>query len=425
VEGRAARVLLGILALAAAACGRSAAPPRTVPEPARLGEDGARTWLRAVAAVSAGKGERADRLLVPLLVLRPPHVPSHLLHQDLVRLRGGGDLLGEYRALAAELPGSADAALLLARVQGATAKARLEGYRAAAARDPAAPWPRIALAVARSEEAADLLDRAQAKERDGFVEEGRARREEARAQADRARSEGERAVALAPDLAAAHGARGFALGVAAEIAGAAGGETVKERKALLAEALACYDRAVERDPGDPGSLLGRARLLAMTDQRERALVDIEAAFAAAPGEPRVLLARAAALSASPGREEEAVEAWHRVVAVRPADGDARTDLGTALVRARRWREALEAYRAADTLYAREGGERWKARRGIVTALVQGGIEGGAPVDTREALLHLRAYTAEGGPDRDWAGKMALLLADDAGGSPVPPPAENP
>jgi tetratricopeptide (TPR) repeat protein len=214
--------------------------------------------------------------------------------------------------------------------------------------------------------------------------------------------------------------------VAAEIAGSAGGDTVKERKALLAEALACYDRALERDPGDPGCLLGRARLRALTEQRDLALADIDAAFAAAPSDPRVLVARAAALSASAGREEDAVAAWRRVVEVRPADGDARTDLGTALVRARRWREALEAYRSADALYARGGGERWKARRGIVTALVQGGIEGGRPVDSQEALLQLRAYAAEGGPDRDWAGRMALLLADDASGPvPSPAPAEEP
>lgn len=415
------RLLLLLLpALAAAACGRSSAPPRTVPDPTSLDDVLQRAYLKAQAAASSGDAVAAERALATLLRRRPLHVPSHLLHQDLARgagsVEGGGgnSLVEQYEALAKELPASADADMLLVRAKGSSLEERITGYQAAAVKDPAAPWPRVALATVRTELSRDLLRRASAKERDGFAEDGKRLRADAKSSAEKAWTEAERAVALAPGLAAAHAALGYALGVAVDVAA----EKDREKNEARIKALEAFGRALAIDPGDPRVLLGRATMLRDSGRKEEAGKDLDAAAAAAPGDPAILAARARNL-ADLGRPKESAEAWRAAAAAAPRDPDLRLDFGSALASFGRWQESLAEYRKADALYASAGGERWKALRGIVTALAQIGLDEQDPRRLAEALEELRAYRAGGGPTNEWAGRMAELLGEE------PPSPEKP
>jgi len=403
-----------LAALASAACGRSAAPPRSVPDGGVLDEALRQRYLRALEEVASGDPVGAAKALGPLLRARPLHVPSHLLHQDLARgEKGLGHLDGEYVSLARELPRSADADVLLVRARAASPEERIAGYQGAAVKDPAAPWPRIALAIARTELARELLRRASAKERDGFAEEAKRLRAEARASADRARTEAERAVALAPALSPAHGALGHALAAAVELAPPEGD---KERREVRGRALDVLGKALSLDPGDPALLLDRALVLRDAGDMEGAARDLETAAAAAPRDPRILAARARNLS-DLRRLQEATDAWREAVDAAPGDPDLRVDLGTALAASDRWPQALAEFRLADRLYATAKGERWKARRGLVTALVQMGFDEQDPARLAEAREHLRAYREEGGPDAGWAAKEAEFLGEGPAGPP--------
>ncbi len=410
-----ARGLPAVLAavLAASACGRSAAPPRTVPEPSVLDEGQRRAWLKAAARAAAGDPEGAAKSLAPLLRVRPLHVSSHLLHQDMALAAGGREALAaEYLALSRELPGDASADVLVTRVVRPRGEGRLAGYQAAAVKDPAAPWPRIALATERTGLARDLVRAAAAKERDGFADQGTRLRGEARTSLERARTEGERAVAVAPDLAAAHAVLGHVL---AETAALLPLED-REKRDLLARALERMGRALSLDPGDPRILAGRGFLLQDAGRGAEAQADFDAAAAAAPGDPAILAARARNLEGI-SMFVPAAEAWKEACAAAPKDPDLLVDYGSALARIGRWKDALAAYRRADAVYAAGGGERWKARRGLVTALAQIGLDAQDAARLGEALAFLRAYREEGGPDAAWAGKMAEVLGEES-----PPPA---
>jgi tetratricopeptide (TPR) repeat protein len=406
------------LALAAAGAGcASALPARTVPEGARLDEGLRRSYLRALRDRSEGDGAGALRSLGPLLALRPLHLPSHILRQDLDREAGRGEAVAaEYAETARSRPGDAGAAVLAARASALPAAARVERYQAASAMDAASPWPRAALATVRAEVARELLRASEEKLRSGFPEEGGRLREEARVAAERAVTEGERAAALAPDLAPAHAALGHARAVAASVAA----DRDRDRRRLRSGALEALARALELDPGDPRVLLSRAVLLREMGRAAEAQPDLELAARASPRDPEVQAARARNLE-DLDRREEAVEAWRAAAAAAPADPEARMDLGSALARSDRWADALEEYRRADAIYGTGGGPRWKARRGLATALTQIGIERGDPALLEEARAQLRAYDAEGGLDRDWAQMLAGVLGAVRKPPPAPPP----
>jgi tetratricopeptide (TPR) repeat protein len=388
-----------------AGCAGPATLPRSVPDAGRLPADLRAGYLRALAEAASGDAAGAEKALTPLLRLRPPHVPSHLLHQDLARAAGKGEgLPADYAALAAEPGAGADADVLRTRVSAVSSERRVAAYQAAAVKDPSAPWPRIALATARAELARDLVRRAEARAREGFAADAERIRGEARVSAERAWTEGERAVALAPDLAPAQGALGHALAVAADLA--AGDD--RERRGLRARALAALVRSLALDPGDPRVLLDRASVLRDTGHADTAQADLDAAAAAAPRDPETLVARARNLEDL--HRPEAVQAWRAAAEAAPGDPDILLDRGTALARAGRWEEALASYRAADAAYAVRRGPRWKARRGLVTALAQTGLDAGDRERLAEAVRMLRAYRAEGGLDEAWAAKMEELLA---------------
>jgi tetratricopeptide (TPR) repeat protein len=416
------RALAATLILLSLAGCRSALPPRTVPEGARLDEDQRRAYLRALKERASGDREGAERALAPLLALRPLHVPSHLLRQDIGRSAGRGAALAEeYEAIAAAAPGDASAAVLRARATDHPAEWRIEQYQGAAARDASAPWPRIALAAARADHALELHRLAAERTRAGYPDEGARLRDQARASAERAVTEGQRAAALAPDLAPAHAVLAHARGVAADIAA----ENDGQRRRLRGAAVEAWDRALALDPGDPRCLLGRALLLRSVesrDSREQAQTDLDAAARLAPRDLAVLCARARNLD-DLARRSEAVEAWRAAAEAAPADPEVRTDLGNALGSADRWGDALSEFRRADDGFRASGGPRWKSRRGLATALAQLGLERGEAPLLDEARAQLRAYRDEGGLDRDWEEQMATLLgAEDRPAEPAPAPA---
>ncbi len=402
-------VLLAVaLALALAGCGRSAAPPRAVPDPAGLERGLPDAYLRAQATAAAGDPAAADRILRPLLRVRPLHVPSHLLHQDLARAaEAGGALAAEYADLARDLPSSADADLLLVRVRGGTLEDRVPGYQAAAVKDSGSPWPRIALATARTDLSRELLRRAAAKEREGFAEEGKKLRADARTSAGRARTEAERGVALAPGLAPAHAALGYALAAVVDVAA----DRDREKNEARVKALESFGKALSIDPGDPRVLLARALLLLDEGRREEACPDLDAAAEALPGDQGILVARARNLQ-DLGRPKEAMAGWKAAAAAAPRDPDLRLDYSYAFALNGMWKEALAEARTAERLYAAAGGERWKALAGIVTDLVQIGIEGADSRPLDEARERFRDYRAAGGPSNEWAGKMAKILESE-------------
>ena len=418
--------LLAAVLCALPACAGPGAPSRTVPDGGRLAEDLRGDYLRALEEAAAGDGRAADRALEPLLPLRPVHVPSHLLHQDLARAAGEGGTLREgYAALAAEPGSGANAEVLRVRAAGGSAEERIAGYQAAAAQEPAAPWPHIALAAARAELARELVRRAEVRARDGFAAEAEQLRADARASAERACTEGERAAAVAPDLAPAHAALGHARAVAATVAAGSQGE----RKDLRAKALDSLGRALALDPGDARVLLDRAAVHRDTERWEEAQADLDAAARYAPRDPGILSARARNLE-SRGGKAEAADAWRAAAAAAPRDPDILLDCGSALARAGRWDEALAVYRRADAAYAAAAGPRWRARRGLVTALTQRGLDEGDRALLDEALAQLGSYRAEGGLDEAWAAMMEELLAGDkeakgakeaAPTDPPPPP----
>jgi tetratricopeptide (TPR) repeat protein len=253
-----------------------------------------------------------------------------------------------------------------------------------------------------------MVRRASAREREGFADEGKKLRADARISLERARTEGERAVAVAPGLAAAHAALGHVLAVSANLLPLED----REKRDLRARAIERMGRALALDPGDPRILEGRAFLLQDAGRGVDAQADFDAAAAAAPADPAVLAARARNLEGL-SLHQRAADAWKEAAAAAPRDPGILVDLGSAMARLGRWKDALAQYRRADALYAEAGGERWKARRGLVTALAQLGLDSKDPRSLAEALEILTAYRAEGGPDAAWAGKMAEVLGEEA------------
>lgn len=425
MKPRAAVLLVPLLA---AACGGLRPPPRTVPEADRLSAAERRAFLAALEDHSGGRVEAALRHLEPLLALRPLHFPSHLLRQDALR---GSDpaegLEGEYEEIAAR-PGevepvrtAAEAEVLRVRVSPLGTAERVAAYQAAAVRDPSSPWARVALALARASLAREIEAESREKALAGFALESRRIHGEAVAAAERARTEAERAVALAPGLAATHACLAHALAAAADIGFA------DEKAALEARgrAMEACGRALEIDPGDPRVLLERALLLRDARRRDEALADLRLAALAAPRDRGVAAERAHALEEA-GFTGEALDAWTALLEDAPDWADAWMDAGSACLRVGQLERALERYARADALYAKEGGQRWRARMGIATTLAQMGIDGGRQDRIAEALAQVKAYRDEGGPDRAWVERMTwILTGEEAPPAGSPPPTAPP
>ena len=407
-----AHALLLLVPLLSAACGGLRPPARTVPEPDRLSDGQRDAYLSALEDAAAGLPAKALAHLEPLAALRPLHVPSHLLRQDLLRGEGREEEAAlEYGALAAEPGATADAEVLRVRTSALPGPQRVAAYQAAAARDAASPWPRIALAVARRKQARDLEQGSRERALQGFAVESRALHEEAVAAAGRARTEAERAVALAPDLAASHACLAGALAEAADLARG----TPEAARDLRGEAVDACGKALAIDPGDPRVLLERALLHRDSQKLDEALRDFEAAALAAPRDREILAERAAALE-SRGRTGEALAAWRELLEMEPRWTEAWMDGAGASLGAGRLDEALERYRRADVLYAEGGGERWRALRGGATTLAQMGLDRAEPDRLAEALGTVRAYAAEGGPDQAWVESMIYTLGGEEGGA---------
>jgi tetratricopeptide (TPR) repeat protein len=148
------------------------------------------------------------------------------------------------------------------------------------------------------------------------------------------------------------------------------------------EALRCFDRAIGM--GDPGARLHKAHALMQSGKSDAALAEVGEAINSNAGDVRAL-ARRASLAEAGGRTDEAVasatalsEAGHgrtalaRIlmragrfteagraleahVAERPADALAWNNLGACRARQGLWEKALEGFRRAAALDARDAG----------------------------------------------------------------------
>lgn len=113
-------------------------------------------------------------------------------------------------------------------------------------------------------------------------------------------------------------------------------------------ALAAYDRCLQRRPGDPRALLGRAELRARAGDRSGAIDDYHALVRIEPQRAGAWLAL--------GRLLEQGEQWHgaaqcfgRAAALVPALEPAWYELGLVLLRLHRVDEAIAALRRIKSL----------------------------------------------------------------------------
>lgn len=311
------------------------------------------------------------------------------LATELLALGHAREAEEAYGAVLAEAPRQVRALLGLARClrdRGETAAA-LARLQAAAAADPANPWP--------------PLER-------GRLLAGLGRAAEARAALDHA-------LALQPELPPAL----LALG---RLAGAAGDHPA---------ARAFFARAAAADPHAPGPRLELAETCRLLGDHEAARAAIGAALAARPGLLAALLAlgeteRAAgdrdaalaafrqAMSTDPGRPAPRVEAARELLAlarpeearrllaealaIDPASRAARLVLAEAALLAGRPAEALATFRAVEAAIPAQA----EAVRGITRALVELGRRD-------EALAALDAAEAIRGP-QPWILARRLALA---------------
>jgi tetratricopeptide (TPR) repeat protein len=382
-------------------------PQRSVPDGLSLTESQRRSYLDAARAIGEGRFDDAQRDLAPLLQVRPIHVPSHILRQDLSKREGAPEALrAEYDALAASLPADSGALLLRGRLASMDLRSRIEIYAAAAALSTTDPWPRIALALGRAEQARAMDSRAEERAREGFRDEQARLRLAALAVLDRARADAASAVALAPGLSSAHAAMGWVESTSAVLLG----REEAERGPARGRAIVAFEQAIVLDPGDVRCRIARATLRLQTGVSVAdVLPDLEAAVALAPADLEARKALARVLSEA--RHPDAVAAWEVATILRPEDGDLLVELGRALVDVERWDDALDVFRRASATYRAHGVPAWHALRGEFTVLAQRGVDTGSAEDLAEARRILQAYREAGGPDTAWAEGIDRLLTE--------------
>src|SRR5262249_33067765 len=136
----------------------------------------------------------------------------------------------------------------------------------------------------------------------------------------------DRALAIAPNLADAHGNRGDAL--------VALGREV--------EAVASYDRALARNPGEVATWCNRGAALHHLQRFEEALASFDQAIALRSDFTQVHFNRGNALALL-GRDAEAVAAYDRALALDRGYCDALQARGTVLLRLKRFEEAVASF----------------------------------------------------------------------------------
>ncbi|MGO9774016.1 MAG: tetratricopeptide repeat-containing sulfotransferase family protein, partial [Roseiarcus sp.] len=110
----------------------------------------------------------------------------------------------------------------------------------------------------------------------------------------------------------------------------------------LAEAVACYDKALELDPGEIDALNNRGNALVALNRPTDALASYDRALARKPGFVEALNNRGGLLRELE-RPAEALATLDKALAIRPDYSDALANRGNALVDLDRAAEALESY----------------------------------------------------------------------------------
>ena len=149
----------------------------------------------------------------------------------------------------------------------------------------------------------------------------------------------DQAIALDPNLAAAHGNR-------ANILVDAG---------MLDLALVSFNRALELDPNSMPDLVNRGALLQTLGRHDEALASLDRALALAPRNPAVLNNRGVSLAAL-GRNEEALAAFDAALAANPRLADAHRARGKVLELLGRADEAKAALAKAEEFSAPAGAQ---------------------------------------------------------------------
>lgn len=295
---------------------------------------------RAVALQELGRHEQALDGFARLLALAPGHAPAHLARGRSFEALGRAREASDAYALALQSqPAYPDAQLAQARLL------RAQGEDAAA-------LP-LYLAVATAPEGADAEQRVQAWMEHGDTSQARQAHEQALASYAGA-------LALRPDLAAAHNNRALSLLALqrAPEALAAAAQAVTAQPALpeaqltlgLAhaaleqheEALASYHRALELRPGYADALVNSAHELEVLGRLPEALACHERGLALAPRSTAFLYGRGAVLQLME-RQAEALASYERVLQAEPGHPEALANRAWALRKLGHVQEAAGAY----------------------------------------------------------------------------------
>jgi len=227
----------------------------------------------------------------------------------------------------------------------------------------------------------------------------------------RALADLDRAIALDPGYARAHSQRAWALH------GLVLGAEPRDRAALRAQALAAAERAVALAPqlGEAHAALASVRAYALFDWTGAA-PEFERALALAPGSAQVET-EFAFYAADLGHRDASIGAARRAVSLDPQNPWAHAVLGSVLLYARRYDEALQAYHDTDVLQPGSPGLAAARAQTLLAAgrVEQARLECESPAtalhaDDRHHCLAL-AYHALGRP-ADAAAELAKFQALD-------------
>ena len=323
------------LLLLAAACSsapRSGYVPGGEALPARPRSD----YRRAVAKEHARDPEGALAILDRLAVAYPLDLGIHLHRLRLARTVRGAE---EAAALYEPAPSGVDperAAVLvaLARTPEADVSARMAILESAAAREPANPFWRLALADVRLAAHDVVVRRAEEQRALGRVQESAQSYIDAARLAEEARQDAETALQYDPALAEAHLLLGFLWTRKADLL-----PQRERRDELRNSADYHYREALKLDPANLDARINLAENLLHFGKYSDADDQLEIALRIAPEEP--LVWNNLGYSAySTGRLDKAVKCYEEALRLEPANARIRTALADALRRLDRSEDAV-------------------------------------------------------------------------------------
>ncbi|MCX9010347.1 MAG: tetratricopeptide repeat protein [Candidatus Methanoperedens sp.] len=111
---------------------------------------------------------------------------------------------------------------------------------------------------------------------------------------------------------------------------------------MYAEAIKCYDKAIEINPGSMEAWNNKGLALARTGRLAEAIQCYDKALELNPGDMEVMYNKGIALALL-GKPAEAIECYDKLLAVNPGDADAWCSRGDVLFESGRFEEALTDY----------------------------------------------------------------------------------